>query len=174
MKLLSTLTLLATCLFATNSFAETSADKTPEAVHAAMLATPVVPATSFNAAQTTAIEKIAHDYLLAHPEILIEMSHALELKQQAQVQAKAEKVIPALSKELLNDSVSPGAGNPKGTVSVVEFFDYQCPHCKVMAKEIDGLLASDHNVRVVYKELPIFGPESEFAAKAALQATQDP
>lgn len=170
MKLLSTLALLTTCLLAANSFADTRTETTPEAIHTAMLATPVTPPAAFNAAQKTAIEKTVHDYLLAHPEVLIEVGHALESKQQAQVQAKAEKAIPTLAKELLNDPASSVAGNPKGTVSIVEFFDYQCPHCKVMAKEIDGVLASDHNVRVVYKELPIFGPESEFAAKAALAA----
>jgi protein-disulfide isomerase len=169
MKLLSILTLLTTCLLTPLTFAETHRDTTPEAVHNALLATPVTPHT-FDAAQKTAIENIVHDYLLAHPEVLMEVGRALELKQQASVQAKAEKVIPAVSKELLNDSTSPVAGNPKGAVSIVEFFDYQCPHCKVMAKEIDGLLASDHNVRIVYKELPIFGADSEFAAKAALAA----
>jgi len=167
MKLLSTLTLLITCSFAANGFAENNSEKPPEAVHAAMLATPVT-SSVFDASQKIAIEKIVHDYLLAHPEILMEVGQALELKQQASVQAKAAKVIPALLKELLNDSASPSAGNPKGAVSIVEFFDYQCPHCKVMAKEIDGVLASDHNVRVIYKELPIFGADSEFAAKAAL------
>lgn len=158
MKLLSSSLFLTACLFMVgNSFAEVSASKS------------AAPA-AFSANQQAEIEKIVHNYLLAHPEVLIEVSHALEQKQQVMMQTQADKVIPMVAKDLLNDPNSPVAGNPKGTVSVVEFFDYQCPHCKIMAKEIDSLIASDPNVRIVYKELPIFGGDSEFAAKAALAA----
>ena len=61
-------------------------------------------------------------------------------------------------------------GNPAGDVTVVEFFDYRCPHCRRMAPVIKTLLTEDPRVRLVYKELPILGEESVLAARAALAA----
>jgi hypothetical protein len=166
MKLLAKSIFLTACLFAaTTGFAANVAKTTPAP---AAVAVPV--AELFTADQKVAIEKIVHNYLLTHPEVLIEVSHALEMKQQAMMQEKAQKIIPLVLAELIHAQNSPVAGNPKSAVSVVEFYDNQCPHCKVMGKEIDALLASNPNIRIVYKELPIFGPDSEFAAKAALAA----
>lgn len=142
--------------------------------------TPVLPTTAtttttpasavpvFTSTQQVAIEKVVHDYLLAHPEILLEAGQALQMKQQALMQEKANKVIPTLITQLLHHATSPAAGNKAGTVSVVEFYDLQCQHCKSMAPEITALLAQNKDVRVIYKELPIFGPDSVFAAKAEL------
>jgi protein-disulfide isomerase len=62
------------------------------------------------------------------------------------------------------------AGNPDGDVTVVEFFDYNCGYCKRALPELVKLIEGDDKVRVVFKELPIFGEESEWAAKAALAA----
>ncbi len=62
------------------------------------------------------------------------------------------------------------AGNPKGGVSVVEFFDYRCPYCKEAEPSLDKLLTQDHQLRFVYKEFPILGPASVTAAHAALAA----
>jgi protein-disulfide isomerase len=61
-------------------------------------------------------------------------------------------------------------GNPNGDVTVVEFFDYRCPYCKSVAAAFVDLYEKDGKVRLVLKEFPILGPESEFAAKAALAA----
>jgi protein-disulfide isomerase len=62
------------------------------------------------------------------------------------------------------------AGNPKGDVTVVEFFDYRCGYCKRVTPVLKELMAGDPNLRVVFKELPILSPESNLAAKAALAA----
>ncbi len=132
---------------------------------------PASPAAApFTAAQQMALEKTIHDYLVNHPEVLIEAGQALQMKQQQMMQEKASKVIPTLSGALLHDPSSPIAGNAKSTITVVEFFDYQCPHCKAMGPEIAALLAKNPDIKVIYKELPIFGADSEFAAKAALAA----
>lgn len=69
---------------------------------------------------------------------------------------------------LINDPTSPVLGNPKGDVTVVEFFDYQCPFCKRVHPDLKRLVEEDENVRLVMKEWAIFGPESEYAARAAL------
>ncbi|MEX1108403.1 MAG: DsbA family protein, partial [Dongiaceae bacterium] len=68
--------------------------------------------------------------------------------------------------------LSPVAGNPGGDVTMVEFFDYNCPYCKRVAPDIATLLEADGNIRFVYKEWPILSEESEIAARAALAAHQ--
>ncbi len=125
---------------------------------------------SFNPAQTVAIQKIVHDYLVNNQQVLMEAATALQKQQQQQWQDTAKKAVPEIAQQLFANAESPVTGNPKGDVVMVEFFDYQCPHCKEMGPEIAGLLTTDKNLRVVYKTLPIFGNNSEFAAKAALAA----
>lgn len=61
-------------------------------------------------------------------------------------------------------------GNPKGDVTVVEFFDYQCPYCRKVAPILEQLVQQDPNVRVIFKEYLLFGPMSEPSARAALAA----
>ena len=71
---------------------------------------------------------------------------------------------------ILRQPNDPVAGNPKGKVTIVEFFDYQCSHCSNMAPVIASIIKANPNVRVVFKEYPIFGGISEFATRAALAA----
>ena len=125
---------------------------------------------SFTPDQQTQIQKIVHDYLVKNPQVLVEVANALQSQQLAQQNAQAIKALPANAKDLFYNTNSPVAGNPAGNVTVVEFFDYQCPHCKNVSPEMNKLISLDKNVRVIYKELPIFGSNSEFAARAALAA----
>tara|TARA_B100000989_G_scaffold297619_1_gene283987 strand:- start:123255 stop:124046 length:792 start_codon:yes stop_codon:yes gene_type:complete len=127
---------------------------------------------TFSPQQTEQIQTIVHDYLLDNPDILIQVSQKLQEQQQEQMQKmeqQAQSTIPTIAPQLFN-SKSPESGNPKGDVTIVEFFDYQCGHCKDMNPVLDGLKKSDKNLRVVYKEFPIFGGASLIAAKAALAA----
>lgn len=64
----------------------------------------------------------------------------------------------------------PVAGNPNGKITIVEFFDYQCSHCMSMAPVINDILKNNPDVRVVFKDFPIRGPMSEYAARAAIAA----
>lgn len=73
-------------------------------------------------------------------------------------------------KALFHQPNDPVLGNPKGKVTVVEFFDYQCGHCVSMSSVMSSIIKANPDVRVVYKELPIRGPMSEFASRAALAA----
>jgi protein-disulfide isomerase len=71
---------------------------------------------------------------------------------------------------VLRDPEIPALGNPKGDITVVEYFDYQCPFCKKLAPEIAQLIHEDGNIRLVLKDWPIFGDVSASAAKLALAA----
>ncbi len=125
------------------------------------LATLTCFATPFSASQTKAIEKITHDYLMKNPQILIQMSKKL---QEDQVQ----NAVGSNAKQIFDAPETPVVGNKSAKINVVEFFDYQCPHCKRMGPIIDKLLAKHKNVRFVFKEFPIFGKVSMLASSAAL------
>lgn len=76
-----------------------------------------------------------------------------------------------MSKEaVLHDPEAPILGNPKGDVTIVEWFDYQCPHCKKAYPEIRKIVADDGKIRLVMKDWPIFGPASERATHLTLAA----
>lgn len=121
------------------------------------------------AEQKKAIEQVVHDYLLNNPEILVEVSQSLQKKQQEAMQGQANEAIMQNTNQLLNDKLT-AIGNPKGKVTLVEFFDYQCIHCKKMDPVIAALVKNNDNLKVVFKEFPIFGKSSETASKAALAA----
>jgi protein-disulfide isomerase len=123
-------------------------------------------------AQKTEIEKIVHDYLVEHPEVIREAIQALQAKEE-QLEQDARSRAAVANKDLLaNDPDSPVVGNPMGDVTVVEFFDYHCPYCKVVAGPLQKLLEEDKGVRLVLKEFPILGEDSRLAARAALAATR--
>lgn len=118
--------------------------------------------------EARAIEQIVIDLLTENPQIVID---AIQAYQDLQEQAEAELARLAIAEhrdQLLTDPASPVGGNPDGDVTVVEFFDYQCSYCKRAAPDVVSLLKNDGNIRLVYKEWPILGPDSVFAARAAL------
>ncbi len=122
----------------------------------------------FSASQVSDIQKIVHDYLIKNPDVLVEASQALQNKMQAEQQQEAMTAIKANTKDLFADEAAPVAGNPQGDVTMVEFFDYQCGHCKAMNDVVQGIISKNKNLKVIFKELPIFGGNSQYAAKAAL------
>jgi protein-disulfide isomerase len=124
----------------------------------------------FTPEQEKAIREVVRDYLVKHPEVLVEAIQALQEKQQAADKDQRQKALVEHRAELDRDAASPVAGNPKGDVTVVEFFDYRCPYCKSVSDRLFDTIKADGKVRYVLKEFPILGPESVFAAKAALAA----
>jgi protein-disulfide isomerase len=113
---------------------------------------------------------IMRDYLTKNPEILVEMTNELDARQQAQQADAQSKAISENANAIYRSSLAHVAGNPDGDVSVVEFFDYNCGYCKRALPEVVKLVNNDGKVRLVLKELPIFGADSEAAAKGALAA----
>ncbi len=139
---------------------------------AATIISPVAMAanvTPISPEQKKQFEQIIHDYLVNSPEVLMEASQALQQKQQLTMQKEAKSAISEHVAQLLMGNLAV-AGNPKGDVTVIEFFDHQCIHCKKMLPVMTDLIKKNPNVRVVYKEFPIFGKTSEFASRAALAA----
>jgi protein-disulfide isomerase len=117
-------------------------------------------------------ERRVRDYLLAHPEVVGDALARLEAKQGEDDAAAGRAALKDRSTVVFHDPDSPVSGNPNGDVTLVEFFDYNCPYCKMMAPVMEQTEAADPQLRIVYKEFPILGPGSEFAAKAALAANK--
>ncbi len=138
------------------------------AVPLAALAFAVAPARAFDQAQTDEIETIVRNYLIEHPEVLLESLQALETKRAAEAKAGQSETIEQLRDRLQASPTGTVAGNPDGDVTLVEFFDYNCGYCRRAASDLQVLLESDPKLRVVYKEIPVLGPPSEAAARVSL------
>ena len=118
--------------------------------------------------QRKAIEEVIRGYLLDNPEILVEALDSLQRRRAKAATAAAQKAIRERRKDLLQDPGSPVSGRADGDVMMVEFFDYRCGVCRRVHPIIAKLLDADDKIRRVYKEWPILGPNSVFAARAAL------
>ena len=131
---------------------------------------PSVHAAEFNDSQRQEMGSIVRDYLLSHPEILQEMSQTLEQKQKLAEDEQRKDGLVKYANQIFRDKSDYVAGNPKGNVTMVEFFDYNCPWCKKDFPDVMALIDEDKELKVVLKEFPILGPDSEYAAKAAIAA----
>jgi protein-disulfide isomerase len=114
------------------------------------------------------VRELVYDAIRDRPEIIVEALELLQQRDREQQAAAAQSLLRDQRSLLERDPNAPVLGNPDGDVTVVEFFDYNCPFCKRAMPEVQGLLNSDGNVRLVYREWPILGEGSVFAARAAL------
>ncbi|PWJ20776.1 DsbA family protein [Jannaschia seohaensis] len=118
------------------------------------------------------VRELVLETIRENPQIVMEAVAILQ-RQEADAQAQAQSQVLEDERDLLErDPNAPVLGNPDGDVTIVEFFDYNCPYCRRVKPEIEALLASDPNVRLVYREWPILGEGSVFAARAALAARE--
>lgn len=143
---------------------------TPAQVASAPGTAAALVASTFTPEQKKSIEQIVKDYLVNHPEVLAEAQASYEQKQEASRAEMMKKAMTDLAPQLFRSSTAPVAGNPKGDVTVVEFFDYNCGYCKKALGDIAKLIESDKKVKVLLRELPIFGKDSEGAARVAVAA----
>jgi protein-disulfide isomerase len=122
-------------------------------------------------ASKSEIEKIVRDYIMENPEIIEEALIALDQKQKVAQAAAAQAAIKANADKLYSHAGDYSIGPADAKITLVEFFDYRCGYCKRSLDWVRALPEEyDGEVRVVFKELPIFGGISETAALAALAA----
>jgi protein-disulfide isomerase len=127
-------------------------------------------AAEFAPEQRRAIEGVVHDYLLQHPDLLIETLQKAEAKHKSDAGKAAKEALAARRGEIFDDPQTPVGGNPQGDVTLVEFFDYRRPYCKKVQPSVQKLRGEDPKLRIACKEFPILGPVSVAAARAALAA----
>jgi protein-disulfide isomerase len=129
-------------------------------------------ATNFNAEQKTQIETVVHDYIMKNPQVLIDAVNNMQKEQYEKMQQKTQQTAIANADSLFRQANDPVVGNAKGKVTIVDFFDYQCPHCVDMEPALEAIVKANPEVRIVFKDFPIRGAMSVFAAKAALAANK--
>jgi protein-disulfide isomerase len=96
--------------------------------------------------QEARVTEIVRAYLLAHPEVIAEATQALRERQSAEEAAKVAQGVQQHRGELLADPMSPIGGNAAGPVTVVEFFDYNCPYCRRAEPVLAELLTKNPDV----------------------------
>jgi protein-disulfide isomerase len=114
------------------------------------------------------IERIVREYLLREPEVIYEALQELQRRQAEASAARQKQALVEHRGELYDRSDDPIAGNPDGNVTLVEFFDYRCTYCRRVVGSIQELMEDDRELRLVLKDLPVLGPDSVRAARAAL------
>jgi len=120
--------------------------------------------------QQDAVKKLIHDYIMENPSVIADAIEALREKEELAAENDARKALVERKDEIFNDPSTPVLGNPKGDVSIVEFFDYRCTYCKASIDTVFDAVKADGKVRLVLKEFPILGPDSVLASRAALAA----
>lgn len=107
-------------------------------------------------------------YLLENPEVLMEAIAVLE-ERQAEMEAEAQALAVVENRDaLFNSAFDHVGGNPDGDVVIVEFLDYRCSFCRRAHPEVTELVESDGNIRIITKEFPILGEQSELASRFAI------
>lgn len=107
-----------------------------------------------------AVEAVVRNYLLTNPEILIEVQQSLQARQQQAERVAQVEAIRADAAEIFEAGYDGVVGNPEGSVTVVEFFDYNCGYCRRALDDMTQLVETDSDLRFVLKEFPILGPDS--------------
>ena len=122
----------------------------------------------FSKSEIELIKKLALDALLENPEVLREASRILQAREEQIRNDNVSNLIREYSSELTDAKDTVIIGNPRGDITIVEFFDYNCPYCKTAAKELQALIKADGNIKFIPREWPILNTNSVIAAKAAL------
>lgn len=127
---------------------------------------------AFTPAQREEMKRLIHDYIIANPNVVKEAIIALQAKEDASRDEQQKSAIVSRQQELIDPAEATVIGNPKGNVTITEFFDYNCGYCKAMFPALMDFVKEDGKVRVVMKEFPILAPSSKTAAMAALASVK--
>ncbi len=111
-------------------------------------------------------------YLLENPEVIFEAAAIMEQRQQQMQNANDGDLISVNSEAIFDDGHSWVGGNLDGDITIVEFMDYRCGYCRRAFPEVEELIASDGDIRIIIKEFPILGEESVVAARFAIATQQ--
>ncbi|MFC0199195.1 DsbA family protein [Paracoccus rhizosphaerae] len=135
------------------------------------------PATAFDIKAMSEEEKAAfgaavREYLMENPQVLIESINVLETRQAEQSAQNDLELVAANSEAIFNDGHSWVGGNPDGDLTMVEFLDYRCGVCRQFNQEIFDAVKEDGNIRLILKEFPILGEESELSSRFAISVHQ--
>ena len=122
----------------------------------------------FSAKEKSAIDAMIQDYIMKNPQVILDAVQQHQERQAAAEQARQQAQLQVMNEQIKQSKTSPIGGNPEGDITIVEFFDYNCGYCKRVHGTVADVLEKDGKVRLVYKELPILGPQSLLAARAAL------
>src|SRR6516164_513466 len=127
-------------------------------------------ADEFTPAQKKEMGAFIRDYLVNNPDVLKDAIEALDKRDKAVAEAEREKVVSSQSGPLFSSKYQATVGNPKGSATLVEFFDYNCHFCKGALPDVTRLMKEDPNLKLVLKDYPGLGPGSVEAAKVASAA----
>ncbi|CAA0089130.1 Uncharacterised protein [Starkeya nomas] len=128
----------------------------------------LTPASALDDAQRQEFEGVIRDYLLKNPEVIQEAIMELQKRQAAAEAGQRQKALAELKPLIFDSPRGVVVGNPKGDVTLVEFFDYNCGYCKRALGDLVELVKSDPKLKVVLKEFPVLGPGSVEAARVAV------
>ena len=123
--------------------------------------------TDMSEAEREAFHAEVRAYLLENPEVIMEAVQVLEARQAQAEAANDRQLVENNLTALTDDGYSYVAGNPEGAITIVEFLDYRCGFCKRSHPEVQALLESNDDIRLIVKEFPILGADSLLAARAA-------
>jgi len=126
----------------------------------------------FSPEQAEGIEHIVRQYLLEHPEVLVDALTAYQERQRVAEKERQQEAVQAHRAALAEDPSTPVLGNPDGDVVIVEFFDYRCGYCRRVVRDLHDVVEKDGKIRLVMKEFPILGPASIQASRAALASVK--
>jgi protein-disulfide isomerase len=116
-----------------------------------------------------------HDYLLAHPEVLIEATNKLQAQQDASAETSRQAAVDKLgTSAFFNDRIAFVTGPSNAKTTIVEFFDYNCPYCRASLPALKNYYDKHKDARFAFIEFPIKGPKSTLAARAAVAAKKQP
>jgi len=125
---------------------------------------------SLTAQQARDVEAILRSLLKQHPEVITQALEEMAAREKLAEGEKEKSALKTLQMEMVKGLNAPVLGNPKGDVTIVEFFDYNCPYCRQVAANLMRTVQSDGKIRLILLEFPILGAPSVVAAKAALAA----
>lgn len=127
---------------------------------------------AMSAGEKDAFGAAVRAYLMENPEVLIEAMNALEQRRLAEESKNDAAMLAQLQSEIYEDGHSWVGGNPEGDLTVVEFIDYRCGVCRQVFPHVEEVMAGDKNLRIIFKDLPILGQESDMAARFAIAVKQ--